>query len=180
MYGMFFVELFRFAKVKFGEDAWDNALKESGLGPRVYTASGEYPDEEIFVLLSAFSKIKGVPVSTVLEDFGEFWAEGLLKVYGPFVNPDWKLLDLIENTESLIEKSVRSRRDKEEAPGMKVSRKGSDEIIISYFDPRKMCGLVKGLAKGFAKHYDEKVQVTETSCMLKGDPVCEISVKLAK
>jgi predicted hydrocarbon binding protein len=41
-----------------------------------------------------------------------------------------------------------------------------------------MCGFAKGLVHGVAQHYGQRVNVTESSCMERGDPTCSIRVKL--
>ena len=41
-----------------------------------------------------------------------------------------------------------------------------------------MCSVAKGIAKGVANHYKEKVLVSEGLCMNKGAASCKISVKL--
>jgi predicted hydrocarbon binding protein len=37
-----------------------------------------------------------------------------------------------------------------------------------------MCAFAIGIAKGLAKHYNETIEVSQTKCMHKGEPHCEI------
>ena len=48
--------------------------------------------------------------------------------------------------------------------------------MISYSSQRKMCALAKGIVKGIASHFKEAVSITESQCMLKGDPTCKLVV----
>jgi predicted hydrocarbon binding protein len=42
-----------------------------------------------------------------------------------------------------------------------------------------MCALAKGIVKGAAKAYGERVAISESTCMLRGDEACSIRVTLA-
>jgi len=178
MYGLFMVELYKYANSRLGADSWNALLKESGIGQRIYITSAEYPDQEMIDLVSAISKMTKDPVAVVLEDFGEFIAQNLIGIYGSLVDPRWKTLDLLENTGGLIHARIHSMNPETKPPDLKCERVAPDEVIVTYNSARGMCGMVKGLVKGFAKHYNERVSVTETRCMLKGHVNCEISVKL--
>ncbi|HJU65979.1 MAG TPA: 4-vinyl reductase, partial [Gemmatimonadaceae bacterium] len=62
-------------------------------------------------------------------------------------------------------------------PYLKASRPSPTEVIIDYGSPRKMCHVAKGIARGLAAHFDERVEVGETECMLKGDARCLIRIR---
>lgn len=180
VYGLLFIELHKYISKKLGQDSWNSLLQQSGLGPRIYLASQEYPDEEMVSLISSTSEIIGLPHPAILEDFGEFFGLEVIRIYGSFINPEWKALDLIERAGELVDAAIRSRSPETRKPDFKCSRTSADEVIITYDSPRKWCGLTKGFVKGIAEHFNEEVLITETSCMLKGAPVCTISVKLLK
>jgi predicted hydrocarbon binding protein len=42
-----------------------------------------------------------------------------------------------------------------------------------------MCALLTGIVKGAAAFYKEKVDITESRCMLHGDPACTFTVQLS-
>ena len=67
----------------------------------------DYPDSEVLQLVTTASRITGMPVRGILMDFGEFIAPDLLQMYGGVINPAWKTLDVIENTENEIHNVVR-------------------------------------------------------------------------
>jgi hypothetical protein len=74
------------------------------------------------------------------------------------------------------------RRDNPAAspPQLKCVRKGADEVIIHYGSRRRMCGVAKGIVRGLARHYGEKVTLAEPTCMLKGGAACQIVVKRSR
>lgn len=55
----------------------------------------------------------------------------------------------------------------------------SDEVVITYSSERKLCAVAKGIVKGIGAHFQERISIRESECMLKGAPACRISVKLA-
>ena len=61
-----------------------------------------------------------------------------------------------------------------------VSRVSPDEVVITYSSERKLCAVAKGIVKGIGAHYQERISIRESECMLTGASVCTISVKLAR
>ena len=179
MHGIIFTSLKKYATSKLGPTAWPTLLQEAGLGGRVYLPTGGYEDREIFALVSAASKATGRPAQALLEDFGEFIVPDLISIYRAMVRPEWRTLDLIDNAENTIHKAVRLRDQSATPPTLVVNRPSATEVVVVYSSPRRMCGVAKGIVKGIAAHYREKVAIAETSCMLRNDSSCRLSVKLA-
>ncbi len=180
MHGIILLELKKYVDTKFGGDTWNSLLQGSGIGFKAYLAIQEYPDQEVVLLVSTASKMTGQSVPDILEDYGEFIVPDLAKMYEALIDPQWNVLDFIENTEEFIHETVRLRNPGAYPPEIKCSRPSPDEVIIIYNSPRKMCAVAKGIVKGVAHHYKERIRIAETNCMLKGDPSCKISVTLAK
>jgi predicted hydrocarbon binding protein len=93
------------------------------------------------------------------------------------IHPNWKTLDVIEHTEDEIHRVVRLHNRDAHPPDLKCIRTSADEVIIHYSSQRKMCDVAKGIAKGLAKFYEESISVSESTCMLKGDPTCTIMIR---
>jgi predicted hydrocarbon binding protein len=179
MHGTIFFELKKYVETKLGNEAWSKLLSESGLKARNYEVMAEYPDSEAIQLSVTASRITGVPVRAILEDFGEFIARDLLQMYAGVIQPDWKTLDVIEHTEDQIHNVVRLHNRHAHPPNLKCVRASVNEVVIHYSSARKMCDLAKGITKGLAKQYQENIAISESSCMLKGDASCTIHVKKA-
>lgn len=107
MHGIIVVELKKYVDTKVGGNAWQDLLAATGQAGKVYLASQTHPDEEVVALVTAASQATGTPVPAILEDFGEFIVPDLLKTFGAYVDPSWKTIDLIDNTETAIHKAVR-------------------------------------------------------------------------
>ncbi len=180
MHGIIFVELKKFADSRLGNEGWNEVLKDSGIGQKMYIPIQEYPDDEAVSILSAISTRIGRPLPYVLEEFGEFIVPGLIRMYKALIKPEWGALDLVEHTEQTIHSVVRIKNPGAKPPELKCSRPSQDEVVISYTSPRKMCAIAKGIMKGVAKHYNEQVLITEKTCMLSGSSSCSISMRLIK
>ncbi len=178
MHGTIFFELKKYVETKLGgRAAWDRLLIESDLGARTYEVMADYPDSEIIQLTSTASRMTGAPVRSILEDFGEFIAPDLLQMYAGVIQPAWKTLDVIEHTEDQIHSVVRLHNRDAHPPDLKCVRTSENEVIIHYNSKRKMCDVARGIVKGLARYYEEKISISESTCMLKGEPACTIQVR---
>ena len=177
MHGIIFTSLKKYATTKLGPDAWLRLLQEAGLAGRVYLPTGGYDDKEIFALVSTASKITGKPAQALLEDFGEFIVPDLVSIYRSMIRPEWRTLDLIDNVENTIHKAVRLRDKSATPPTLVVNRPSAGEVVVVYSSQRRMCGVAKGIVRGLAGHYREKIALTETSCMLRNDSCCRLAMK---
>jgi hypothetical protein len=178
MHGTIFFELKKYVETKLGgQEAWDRLLSEADLGARTYEVMADYPDSELIKMIETASQIMQMPIPAILEDFGEFIAPDLLQMYAGVINPGWKTLDVIQHTEDEIHRVVRLHNRDAHPPKLKSIRTSDDEVVIEYGSQRKMCFVAKGIAKGLAKHYQESISISESSCMHNGDPSCTIVIK---
>ena len=178
MHGLILSEVKHFAEATFGSEAWRDLLRDAGLGERVYMPGEIYPDSEVVAIVGAAARRTGANVQTVLEQFGEFIVPTLMRVYKPYIKSAWKTLDIIEHTEENIHRAVRLRDPGAAPPELTVRRVSPREVVIIYQSDRKMCAVARGITRGVAKHYNERVEITDLTCMLKGKPTCTIAVKL--
>jgi hypothetical protein len=175
--GIMFVELSRFVDARFGKETWSRLLTGLGLGDREYSPSNPYPDEEFDLLVEGLADAQGRDPQEVLERFGAFLAPELLGgLYGMLIDPRWRLLDVLEHTESTIHTVIRARDPAADPPHLVVERPSPSEVVILYGSPRRLCAVAKGIIRGAAERYGEAVDVTEMTCMLRGDARCEIVV----
>ncbi len=101
-----------------------------------------------------------LPIS-VLEDFGLFIAPDLLGMYKSLIDPSWKTADLFVNVEDTIHTVVRMKNPGATPPMLKFKRVGPNELHFHYDSPRQMSSVAKGIMKGVADHYNEKLDIKE-------------------
>jgi len=174
MHGIIFAELQNYAETKHGQGTWNALLRNAGLENKVYLPIKEYPDAEVVALVGAASSMTGLSIAEVLENFGEFIAPSLMKMFGHLLLPEWKTIDVIDNTEGTVHTVVRVKNPGAKPPQLRTVRRGPDEVVLVYTSPRQMCELAIGIGKGLAKHFKETITVDQTMCMHKGAPKCEM------
>ena len=177
MHGIIHLQLQRFVEDKYGAAGWQELERRAGLERQVITAVQSYPDDDIVRLVAAAVGLTGVPANDLLEAFGEFLVPTYLSVYGSLVKPSWRTLDLLEHTEHTIHRVVRVRQPGATPPELSVERTSKTEVVVTYGSQRRLCAVARGIIKGVAAHFGERVQLSERSCMLRGADSCRISVR---
>ncbi len=180
MHGFIFSELKKYVDKNFGAEVWPTLLREAGFGVRSYEHYRDYPDDEVVALVTTASRLTALPADDILEGFGEFIAGDLVKVFRPLVDPSWRTLEFLENAESVIHRVVRGRNQKAKPPALSCARVDADEVVISYGSKRKLCAVARGIIRGAADLYGDQVVIREDSCMLRGDRLCLIGVRLVR
>jgi predicted hydrocarbon binding protein len=175
---MVFAEIGNFARSRLGVEAWRDIERLAGVPSRIYYRVADYPDEEAFALLSALSAALQEPVAVTLESLGEFIVPDLLRMARSWIKPEWKTLELIANTESTIHEVLRSEGSQTNPPRLQCRRAGPQEVVVTYDSPRKMCSLAKGIIHGLGRNYQERIAIAEPTCMLRGDPACQLIVSV--
>lgn len=179
MHGIIFVELKKYVTARHGDGAWRMILRGAGLPAAMYLPVVAYPDEQAAAIVGAASKVTGTPAQDIMEDFGHFIAPDLMAMYHALVKPEWRTLDFLVNTEETIHRVVRLKDAVAQPPEIRCERVAPDEVVIRYGSARRMCAVARGIARGVADHYGERVEIREPRCMLRGDAQCEIRVRCA-
>ena len=177
MHGIILSELRKYVEARHGAETWPALLRAAGLEGNVYLPIRSYPDAEVVALVSAASAATGAPADVILEDFGSFIAPDLVAMYRSLVRPEWRTLELLENTEETIHRVVRLKDATATPPELRCERAAPDRVVIRYGSPRRMCAVAKGIVRGVAAHYGERVEIEERRCMHRGDEECEIEVR---
>ncbi len=161
MHGLIHAELERFVETSYGAEAWKTVLNEAGLGEKVYLPGLTYADHEAAAIVSATSQFTNTPAAELLERFGQFLAPTLINIYEHLIQPGWKTMDLLLHTEETIHKVVRQRKFGPQPPRLQFEQTGPNTLNFNYDSPRQMSALGKGIIRGVAKHYGEKVEIEE-------------------
>ncbi|MEO6260719.1 MAG: heme NO-binding domain-containing protein [Thermoanaerobaculia bacterium] len=182
MDGIIMNQFQRFVVSRFGRDAWTQLIRAADvpLGEELLSVGATYPDAYLFAMVPVASQATGIAVPELLEQFGTFVAPTLLRVYAPLLNPTWRTLDVITNTEPAIHRVVRQRNPDAAPPELRVERTGPDEVSIDYRSQRKLCFVAVGISHGIANHFAETVSINQSECTHRGDRRCLIIVRLQR
>lgn len=179
MHGIVFFELHRFADSALPEGSWDRITEAAGLKGSFYTPLESYPDEQLFRLVAAASRLSGLAHEPLLQTFGVFLAPELMKMYRHLMKPSWRALDVIEHTEAVIHAVVRVKNPGATPPILRAARTAPDELVLHYSSKRRMCSIAKGIAEGIGRHFSEPLSIADEACMLRGDPECILRLRVA-
>ena len=176
LHGFIYSEIKSYVEAKFDRKTWSEILRNAGLAEKEYANFLDYKDEEAVAIVTTASQMTGTPAADILEDFGVFLGGDLLRIYRPVINRNWRTLDFLANVEDTIHEIVRSRNQAAKPPALSCERISPNEVMIVYSSARKMCSLARGIARGVAEHYGDRIDITEDSCMHHGAPACKIRV----
>ena len=176
MHGTIFAELRKYVDGKFGGATWNKLLENAGLGPKIYLPVQAYPDDDVAKIVGAASEATGMSAQAILQDFGQFIAPDLVAMYRSLMKPEWKTLEVIENAENTAHRVVRRDYIAAAPPYLHAVRTAPEQVTITYNSARKLCDVAKGIVRGLAKHYNERVMIYETRCMHRGAGECVLVV----
>lgn len=177
MHGIVFGELKQYVNARLGPAAWSELLEAAAIGPKLYLAIQEYPDEELAAILRAASQRTGLSTADILQDFGDYTGPHLVRMYRMYILPQWKTLEVIEHTEERVHKMVRLQHRGARPPYLSTTRRSENEIVVHYSSERRLCSFAKGIALGIARHYGETLEVRDLACMQRGAATCEILLR---
>lgn len=177
MQGLIHIELERFGRSALGEETWARVARDAGVAGKVYAPTERYDDADVIAVVVAAAKETGTGPQSLLEAFGRSIVPTLMDTFGRLVDPDWRTLELIANTEALIHTALRESDERARPPLLRTTPRPPDSLVVHYGSNRQMCGVAKGIIHGVADHYGEVVEVSEESCMLAGDALCAIVVR---
>ena len=176
MHGLVFTYVQKFVQKEFGNDVWKTLTSDAGVDGKSYSPARSYPDEDAVAIVGAAAKLLELPAQEVLTTIGRGIAPDLMNLYRSRLPSNWGTIDLIENVEGIIHSAVRVGNPGAHPPVLDCVRDGKDKIQIIYSSHRQMCGLLKGIVDGVARHYREIVTIEKTACMLEGAPYCVFEV----
>jgi hypothetical protein len=172
MLGMIYCWLQEFATEKADPETWKALHEKAQLQSHLYFSTKSYPDENFLDLIEAGSEYLNTPVPQLVEEFGIFLVPRLRKIYGHLIRPDWKIAELLENVNEGIHEVVCSVAPDATPPKLLYTQEADKRLKLVYASKRKLCWLVLGLLKGFAKSFQQDVEITHDGCVHKGASQC--------
>jgi hypothetical protein len=177
LHGLIHTGLQKFVEASYGAEGWKTLVARAGLEGETFTPLGSYPDEHLVALVREAEALTGLTATMLLEAFGEFIVPTYLTLYGSLLKPEWRTLDVVEHTEETVHRVVRMRHPGAEPPRLKTKRTAPHEVVLTYDSPRKLCAVARGIVRGVAKRFSERIHMDDQRCMLRGDPACVIAFR---
>lgn len=175
MHGVIFASFGDYLTTRLGRERAGSILE----GEPPYLLSESYPDEQLGALVSRAAGEAGVNEPELLRDFGVFTAQQTFaRLYPAQFAIAGGTRAFLLGVETYIHELVRATMPSARPPRLTVRENGADGVEIDYSSPRRLCHLLAGLTEGTARHYGERAELTETSCMHRGDPACRFEVRI--
>lgn len=161
-----------------GEDTWDDLLVAAGVDG-VYTAVGQYPDEELDAIVAAAATALDTDHQGVLAWVGRRALPLLAARYPTFFDPP-DAASFVQTLNDVIHPEVRKLHPGATTPVFDFTPVDDHTLDLLYRSHRRMCGFAEGLTLGAGDHYGEPVEVVHRSCKLEGDGNCVLRVTFAQ
>ncbi|MCP9766664.1 hypothetical protein EGI22_02005 [Lacihabitans sp. LS3-19] len=172
MKGIVFTEFLEMVEEGFGYEMVDKLLTESDLPSKgIYSAVGTYPHSEIITLVVNLHKNTQIPLSQLLEAFGEYLFNSLMKAYGHIFQNVNDAFAMLSSIETYIHVQVKKLYPDAQLPTFKVETISENQIIMYYTSERSMGDLAIGLINGCLKHYNESAEIVKEDLNESGSNV---------
>jgi predicted hydrocarbon binding protein len=164
-------------EAKFGPEAWDKVKETAKCDEPFFSTSEDYSDQMTLDLAKAVSEVSGLPMETVLVEFGKFWVSNTgFETYPTFFKLAGKtarefLLNL-NKVHKQVTKNIRNARP----PNFEFEELPDGRLLMHYQSHRRLCPVMRGLILGVGIHFDEALKLKEISCMNNGAPRCTVEV----
>lgn len=138
-------------------------LNEAGIEKENFESENYHNDAKTEKVLSAAITVLSINRAEILTEIGIDGAPVILNKFKALRDPNWDILDFLENVESRMHKYVREEMGAF-PPALKPERTNKNELVINIRSHRRMAFLAKGFILGFAKEYgdDVTIKVDET------------------
>ncbi len=162
---------------KFGEEAWEKVKEVAKCDEPFFSASEDYPDQLTVDLANAASVVSGLPLDTVLVEFGRHWvtktsAESYPTIYKLTGKTTRDFLLSMVNVHEHVTKGVANARP----PVLEFEDLPDGTMAIHYLSERNLCPVLRGCILGAGDRFGEKLEVRETSCVADGADRCTMEV----
>ena len=177
MKGAVFIALNQMVEEQIGLDSWESLLstvKPASQG--IYISVEDYPDEELFSLVTTLSEFANIPMETLVESFGSYLFDVLNSKYPIFSQQQATFFEFLESIDGVIHKEVKKLYESANLPTLDCERIDDYTMKMVYTSPRKLCLLAEGLIRGAARYYQVEYQLTHPVCMHKGSDHCELYI----
>ena len=161
MYGFVNKAIEDLVKTNFGEETWESVKTRSKVDIDYFISNEPYDDDITYKLAGAVGEEMDLPVSAVLQTFGEWWIlktakekyGGLMEAGGQDLRAFLVNLPIFHNRIMLIYPRLTP-------PEFKVSNAEESSIHVHYYSKREgLQEFVRGLLIGLGKMYNTPVEV---------------------
>ena len=164
-------------QTKFGAEAWEKVKELAHCEEPFFSASEVYPDQMTLDLANAACEVSGLPLETLLVEFGKLWLPNTAaRAYPTFFGLAGKTpREFLRNMDRVHQQVTRTMLDAR-PPRFGYEDLPDGRLLMHYHSERKLCAVMRGLVLGVGVYFDEELQVQETACASNGNPHCTMEI----
>lgn len=179
MKGVIFTTFNDMVENEIGINTWDAILESVSPDSKgIYTSVEDFPDEELFAMVTELSERTNTPVTELLEAFGQYLFHVLAMKHSIFVEQEPDFLEFLKSIENVIHKEVKKLYPNPNLPTLSWRQNDAKSLELDYRSPRKLCHLADGLIRGAGEKYQVEFTMDHDPCMHDGADHCCFRIKL--
>ncbi len=166
MKGTIFVELMNLVERTLGLDAVDQVIEKCGDAlstEGAYTSVGNYPHQELLVLVGAVSELAPEHADGLLDLFAESLMTTFERMHPEFFNPQQDYLDFLASVETHIHEEVLKLYPDAKPPQVAANRVSPTQLDLNYKSHRPLAPFSISLAKAAGKYFAKRVEISVNS-----------------
>ena len=164
-------------ETKFGTEPWEKVKELAKCEEPFFSVSEDYPDQMTMDLASAASEVSGLPLESVLVEFGKFWVTNTgAKSYSTFFKLAGKTAREFLLNMNRAHKQATKNILNAKPPNFEYEELPDGRLLMHYRSERRLCAVLRGIISGVGIYLDEELQVKEISCVNNGAPQCTMEV----
>jgi hypothetical protein len=160
MKGIVFTEFLEMTEVRFGYQMVDRIILKSNLPSRgIYTSIGDYPEDELFLLIDALHEEAKLEKKYLMTLLGAKMHESFIENYKNRLVAIASTTSFLNLLEIYVNMLVRSMYAKTKVPTIEIENVGMSKLIMTYYTENRISELIEGFIQGYLSVHQEKVKV---------------------
>ncbi len=180
MHGLLFVTWERYVTERFGHPIFEVYRESMGETTEITPlANRVYSDETFVARVRSLCELIGADPNTIFREYGRYFiinglTSHLCAYFLMRVHSARELLLAMREGHA----QMRRMPDGLTPPlfNYEISKTHTQNLVLLYDSPRKLCPVLLGAIEGAGERYGEKANVSERSCMRYGAPVCRFEI----
>ena len=161
-----------------GMGVWNDLLEKHAPEDRVYISAKNYPENELFAIVTEVAEKLNLPIQDVIKAFGQFLFSGLAANHTKVVERFTDFTSLVMGIHNVIHVEVNKLYHEPALPTIISTMIDNNNIELKYHSPRKLCFCAEGLIFGAADYYHQSISIKHDTCMHHGAEQCILNIEL--
>ncbi|MEW5855279.1 MAG: heme NO-binding domain-containing protein [Myxococcota bacterium] len=175
--------LYDMVRARVGDAAAD-ALKESiGLPvDRTFRLNDVYPDDGFRRMAAAAQAMLKMPDRELWDAYADAFCRDALQRWPTWWSMSKSARELLERQPTIhncFATGVQDPAARNAITDKFLVERRQDELVTHYRSPNWLCALYEALARWVLRYYGETAHISQSRCMNRGDPECEIHIRWA-